>query len=273
MIRSIKNLLRRILARARNYLKGPEKATEENNQQPGLQTFDQGKYHTAVNRFGIYAVDMATKHRPATQMILKGQVHEPLTVEFIVNRCGSGDVVQAGVFFGDFLPPLAAGMPKSSLIWAFEPNPRSYFLAGRTIALNGLTNVRLRNAALSDKAGDFDLVVEDDVGKPLGGLSHLAGYGNIEGGVSGKSVKTEVVKLDDAVPEHRFVSIIQLDVEGHELQALSGARRMIEKNRPILILENVSDPANLAAILPDLGYRPVGTLHGRNTVFLPKARF
>lgn len=246
---------------------------QETKQEPPLQMFDQGKYHTAVNRFGVYAVDISTKHRPATQMILRGQVHEPLTVEFIVNRCGSGDVVQAGVFFGDFLPPLAAGIPKSSLIWAFEPNPRSYFLAGRTVALNGLENVRLHNAALSDEAGEFDLMIEDEAGKPLGGLSHLAGSGKITGGFSGKSVKIAVVKLDDAVPEDRVVSIIQLDVEGHELQALSGARRIIGKNQPILILESVEDPADLAAIFPGLGYLPVGTLHGRNTVFLPESRF
>lgn len=241
--------------------------------QPPLQMFDQGTYHTAVNRFGVYAVDIDTKHRPATQIILRGQVHEPLTVDFIVNRCGSGDVVQAGVFFGDFLPPLAAGMPKNSLIWAFEPNPRSYFLAGRTVALNGLQNVRLQNAALSDKTGDFDLMVENKAGKPLGGSSHLAGSGKTKGKASAKSVKTAVVKLDDAVPEDRIVSIIQLDVEGHELQALSGARRIIEKNLPILILESINDPADLAAILPGLGYLPVGTLHGRNTVFLAAARF
>ena len=33
--------------------------------------------------------------------------------------------------------------------------------------MNGLENVRLHNAALSDEAGEFDLMIEDEAGNPL----------------------------------------------------------------------------------------------------------
>lgn len=237
-----------------------------------FQEFDQGDYHTAVNRFGVFALDYNTRHRPAVRITLEGGVHEPKVVEFIRHRCGDGDIVQAGAFFGDHITALSAQLPKNSTIWAFEPNPRSFFLAQRTIALNNMRNVNLFNCVLDDKAGTVELVVEGVAGRQLGGLSHVVGSGHVDDEKLGRTVLVDAMTLDEVVPMDRTVSIIQLDVEGHEIKALSGARELISRCKPILILEFVKDTSDLDKLFPDAGYRPVGQF-GLDTVFLPADRF
>jgi FkbM family methyltransferase len=236
---------------------------------PALQNFDQGAYHTAVNRFGIYAVDYETRHRPAVNLILQGRVHEPRQIEFILNRCGTGDIVQAGAFFGDYLPALSSGVAEEGIVWAFEPNPRSFFLAQKTIELNGITNVRLHNCVLHDEPGKVDLVVEQGTGKPLGGMTHVARPENNRKTTPGRTVSVDAKTLDEVIPSDRNVSIIQLDVEGHEIHALRGAVETVKRNRPILMLEFVPDPSELNALFPEISYRAVGKL-GFDTLFLPQ---
>jgi len=46
-----------------------------------------------------------------------------------------------------------------------------------------------------------------------------------------------VVTLDSMVPGERQVSLIKIDVEGHEVKVLAGAKHIIEQDRPALVLE------------------------------------
>src|SRR5947209_16928501 len=105
----------------------------------------------ASNEYGHYAVPISCEHRPASQRILAGRVHEPRTLAFMTEHCGSRDIVHAGAFFGDFLPALAKAVEASALLWAFEPNPENYTCASWTVRLNGLSNCRLHHAGLGSE--------------------------------------------------------------------------------------------------------------------------
>jgi hypothetical protein len=60
--------------------------------------------------------------------------------------------------------------------------------------------------------------------------------------------------IDDAVPRDRHVSLIQLDVEGFEDQALLGAMATIERCRPVIVVETLPAPHWMAEHLAPLGY-------------------
>ncbi len=224
----------------------------------------------SYNKYGGYCVPMSSRHRPAAVKILANEVYEPGTLEFMRSNCGDGDVVHAGTYFGDFLPALSSACGPSAKVWAFEPNPENFLCAEITVLLNGIRNVELANAGLGKRKEMLLVKTCDATGRSLGGASHIVN----SGGLSTSSVGVEPVEMlsiDCAVEPGRNVSIIQLDVEGHEQEALCGALATINRCLPILMLEvwpnsNLLESDWFAHNISSLGYRISGKIHG-NSVF------
>jgi FkbM family methyltransferase len=184
------------------------------------------------------------------------------------NNCANGDIVHAGAYFGDFLPALSQACAPDCKIWAFEPNLENFRCARITLLLNHLDNVMLRNAGLGEEDNILKMRTKDEIGRSLGGKSRIVDSGEIDPEFD---EEVHIVKIDSIIDCDRAVSIIQLDVEGHEKAALSGARATIQRCLPILILEvqrgsNLLDSAWFASNILSLGYTQTNTLHG-NTVF------
>ncbi len=226
------------------------------------------KCSICYNRYGAYCVPLSSQHRPAAQLICAGDVYEPGTIEFLQANCGQGDLVHAGTYFGDFLPALSRACSPRSRIWAFEPGMENFRCAQITILLNDLRNIELANAGLGERREMLRLLTMDKDGVAQGGASRVVAG---EEPVAGSAEPVRIVTIDDTIPPDRPVSIIQLDVEGHEQQALSGALRTIERCRPIIMVEMLADSTLLTNdwlsqhIIP-FGYRFAGAIHG-NAVF------
>lgn len=219
----------------------------------------------AENEYGQYSIPEGLDHRPAVRLVKSGQVYEPNTIRFMREHARQGDIIHAGTFFGDFLPGLSVAMAEGAHIWAFEPNPNSYAHAQRTIELNALGNVILTHAALSNSDGEIHFQTRDEQGNPLGGHSRYVEQ-------DGQGVEhVPALRLDSAVPAHRQISILQLDVEGHERAALEGAMGLIARCRPILILEEFRYKRWIKAKLGYLGYELKRKIHA-NRVFAPADR-
>lgn len=209
--------------------------------------------YMGCNVYGRYCVPKSSRHRPAAQTILAGGVWEPDTIEFIVNHAGAGDIVHAGTYFGDFIPALSRACVAGRKVWAFEPNPENYRCARITAEINNLKNVEINNAALGAEAGLLAMNVSDESGTALGGASRLVGKPGKRR--RGNFIQVDVVTLDNVVPAGRDVTILQLDVEGFERQALTGGMAIIKRCKPILILEHLPEHGWLSENVLSLGYR------------------
>lgn len=216
----------------------------------------------ARNKYGQYHLPIGLEERPAARAVLKGEAYEPDTLQFMRAHAADGDIIHAGAFFGDFIPGLSTALVPDARLWAFEPNPGNFEAAQRTVVLNGLKNVTLTRAALSDRDDRILFRTRDSRGRSLGGLSQVVD----EMGDGVEAV--QAVMLDYAVPLDRKISILQLDVEGHEKQALLGAFHIIRRWQPILILEYFSHPTWLHRHFRGIPYEQVGKLHG-NYVYAP----
>jgi FkbM family methyltransferase len=202
-------------------------------------------------------------------MILAGLVHEPETIRCIVEHCRSGDVVHGGAYFGDFLPALSRALAPNAKLWAFEPDAEHHRCACITIKINACQNIELTNAALGARESSGRMAGADQSGLSFGGAKCLVPESTsvddfrVEGrAVASNSIATvRVVSVDDIVPSDRHVSVLHLDVERNEQQALLGAIRTIERCRPVVILETVPDASWMAANILKLGYREIGRAH------------
>ena len=195
-----------------------------------------------------YFVPAYGRDRPAARSILRGDFYEPLTHALVglLLAARPGDMVHAGTFFGDMLPSFSRKCPGA--VYAFEPVLESYVLAKQSVEQNRLTNVVLFNAALGSTLSVAHVNTTRQDGSHRGGASHVADAGQ----------PTATLPIDAL--GLRNLAVLQLDVEGHEIEALEGARNTIESARPFILVED--NARQCAEYLSNLGYRSGGAVPG-----------
>lgn len=215
--------------------------------------------HYRVQKLGqvnFYVPELAS-HRPASTKIIQGELYEPLTHDLFeaIFRNNPGSAVHAGAFFGDMLPHLSEVV--SGTVWAFEPVIENYLLAQLCCEANALSNVLLYRAALHDRFENLSMLTEGPDGLHRGGSSQVSKNGNqTVAGVTLDSMPLESVLL------------IHLDIEGHELSALDGARETLALQKPVVAIED--NPRKCASLLRDCGYELVGDIPGVSVWAHPK---
>lgn len=214
------------------------------------------------NKYGVYSIPKEIAYTYTAQTILDGDVHEDTTIEYI--KSVGGNIIHAGSGFGDFLPALK----NCDKVWTFEPNKLMYESSLNTILLNKLDNVEIFPYAIGEYDGECTLQHIDENGLEMGPRSEI--------GDMGYTVK--MVKLDSIIPKDCKISLIHLDLEGYEFEALNGAREIIERDKPIIVLEIDSRAVNYNNFMLSLNYVTHKQLIYNssermvfvNTVYLPK---
>lgn len=228
-------------------------------------------HQISVNEYGFYCVPEAYARREIPRILARGAVYEPATLRLLRARARGGDIVTGGAFIGDFLPALSAAMAPGCRVVSFEPNPLSAEAARRTIALNGLENVDLHPVAVGEAPDQLMLQLTRE-----GGSAAAARAKIVTDPEAGETLPVPVVPLDSLVAPERRVSVLHLDVEGHEKPALNGAQRLLCEARPLVVLEAERPWQRqmyadlLAALAPGAGYRLAGAME-RNAFYLPQA--
>lgn len=136
-------------------------------------------------------------------------------------------------------------------VWAFEPNPKIYKLL--KINCEG-TAIRTFNYGLSDR----NETVYIQINRNNQGASRILNTASFEPNDSVKAI--EVRRLDDIYPIQKSkISLIKIDVEGYEFQVISGAKKTLERESPVVIFEHdltraTEERSETIEILSSLGY-------------------
>lgn len=150
-----------------------------------------------------------------------------------------------GANFGVYCYHMDRAVGPTGRVYAFEPVPFTFETLRRVARLLRFRNVDLVDKGCSDHTGRvaFRIPVQPS-GALSAGLAHLAARNDERAGKESQvrwdrttEVWCEVVTLDDFLPGVSGLSFIKCDVEGGELFALRGARRLIEAHRPSVLLE------------------------------------
>lgn len=115
-------------------------------------------------------------------------------------------------------------------VFAYEPRAS---LAGRlkkNLEANGINSVNIRNVGVWDKSGKIGFDENDGYNQGVGSCNPKSSF------------QIDVVSLDDDLSGvDGKIDVIKIDVEGGELQVIKGARKILTKHKPGLILE-YNDP-------------------------------
>ncbi len=147
-----------------------------------------------------------------------------------------GDLaVDVGAHKGRHLIPMAKAVGPKGKVYGFEPIPKLHNRLRKTLKEMGVGNVKLHQLALSDTQGIVEFTYFEKRPAFSGLRQRPAPFDDAEGGVSKVQVRQST--LDKKLPFFRHVSAIKLDIEGGELHALMGARKCLQKSRPLVVFE------------------------------------
>ena len=121
-------------------------------------------------------------------------------------------------------------------IVAFEPDPTNYAQLQANLFLNGVeTAIEAVPLAASDAERTFGLYLRTHVNR--GATTVVEADADAEA-----QVTCRAVRVDEQIDVEGRLLVIQIDVEGHELEAVDGLARLLAKNRCLLQIEIWDEP-------------------------------
>ena len=156
---------------------------------------------------------------------------EFLALDQMVHR---GDwILDVGANVGHYTARLSALVGPEGRVIAFEPIPHTFALLASNMPYFPYPNVTLLNVALSSEPGNLrmDIPVESD-----GTANYYQASITEDGTIGVLGITVDTLNLP------RRVALVKIDAEGHELLVLRGMARLLDRDHPILIVED-NDPS------------------------------
>ena len=167
---------------------------------------------------------------------------------FVAKSIDAGLLLDIGANIGLTSLAMSFAAPGSQII-AFEPSPMNISLF--ELNTRGHSKIRLERRGLGSASGYLDFVVP-----PAGANCHVAtSEYEYSSSPDFHPSKVPITTLDayfEEISENDRVALIKIDVEGFEPNVLAGARRVIERWRPLVWMEFNSVTLNVAQ-----GYSPI----------------
>jgi len=171
----------------------------------------------------------------------------------------AGDwVIDLGANIGHYTHRLSDLAGPEGRVIAFEPMVRTFELLSANVARFRHPNVSLINAAASSSAG----IARMDLPNFTTGLDNY--YRASINATGHHSILTLPV---DNLQLHGKVTLVKIDVEGHEFEALQGMTELLRRDRPTLIVESSGDE-RVEQLLTELGYQWTHTASSPNRVYI-----
>jgi FkbM family methyltransferase len=151
-------------------------------------------------------------------------------------------------------------------VHSFEPNPNTYALLERNIKQNNCSNVLLNLAAVSNTAGQLNFQVPKNA-SIFGRVAPMVEGSDKEGRFSNAdSFMVPSVRLNEYCNAHLIneIDFLKIDVEGHELAALSGMEPLLSQHRvKAIYIETIKENhdrmgtrfSELLGFINDCGYQ------------------
>src|SRR5437899_3495658 len=190
--------------------------------------------------------------RPRTNDLdLISSKHEPMATRSF--QVAPGDVVvDVGAHIGRYALKAAT---KASTVIAVEPDPSNFRLLERNVRLNGFSNVDLVPQALSSGLGTrvLWLATKGNTGTSTFDPDAFGARGGI---APAKSVHVDTLTLDDLVESVGLTRVdwLEVDVEGHEISVLEGAKAALRITRAMILEVNESTKGACRQIVGSAGF-------------------
>jgi FkbM family methyltransferase len=207
---------------------------------------------TVFQKLGMYVKPLALRLPPSALRILKRRhylrtirttpyEHEPDLV-LVKSLVKPGDLVlDIGANIGLYTRWLSEWVGGNGQVVSIEPVPETFSFLEHNLAQLALNNTLALECAISDS--DRQAVMEIPEYSTGGQNYYQARIVAERIGHGLQSFFVETRSLDSLIDEvGRYPTFIKCDVEGHELECIRGATRIISEGRPSWLIEVSGDP-------------------------------
>jgi FkbM family methyltransferase len=191
-------------------------------------------------------------------------VYDPNLVVLVNAMLPKGGVfIDAGANMGYVSLPASQKVGKNGRVFALEPSSRDFSRLLENVSANNLGNIiHPHRLAVSDENGSANMAIADEERSCLNTLGAEISFKGVQ------KIRTEEVDAStiDAFAQKEKINridVLKLDVEGGEVKALKGAKGVVGKYRPAIILgvnggalkSCGTDCIELQKIIDEMGYR------------------
>ena len=167
-------------------------------------------------------------------------------------------VVDAGANVGYFTALATSLVAPTGRVVAVEPSPYAFARLADMVLRNSMSTVTTAQVGLGSESGRVTLYVPPDENH-----NHSP---SMVANPQGRPVQVVIRTLDECAEEWNLgrIDLMKLDIEGYELEALRGARRLLEQRRIRAVMCEFNDywlreagttPDELFGFLASAGFR------------------
>lgn len=154
-------------------------------------------------------------------------------MQFLKKHISAGDMVlDIGANCGQISLFLSHLVGQNGVVHSFEPLDYPFSLLKKNINLNSIKNIKFHNLAVSNKKGEENFIMKDELSN--GGV--VESKYNINS--NKKTLTIDSISIDEFCSIHNIKpTFIKIDVEGAAHKVLEGAIKTIIEFKPLIYIE------------------------------------
>ena len=177
-------------------------------------------------------------------------------------------VIDVGANIGRYSLKLSNLVGVEGQVISFEPLKFAFETLEYFILKKNITNILLLNFAISDKVKLVDFIQHTGPGNYFFETFTMSKIIDIPSRLTNKKLAINLDSLN-----LNKVSLIKIDVEGHELEVLTGAKNLINTYKPVIILEASTNETEIHNFLTNQGYlKNIISENSRNVVYTQESQ-
>jgi FkbM family methyltransferase len=204
-----------------------------------LERFSKGRLPVTITNKGSYVERGIVKYRvgdlpdgtygaPPPETLYEEAIYRLFLAQLRARTGTDLTIIDVGANAGLVSLSLAADSePKITVVYAIEPSRRTYAILKENCSLNPSLQVKPYRLALSDTNGTLSLTSDGGTG------NHLVQSGRVHS----ERVKAQTMESFCRTERINRVDGIKIDVEGAELLVLKGAKEVLRRDRPVIMIE------------------------------------
>lgn len=196
---------------------------------PALDTLEAHGIETLTVRGSSGLIEFPVSDRSILPVYARTRSWGQRTIDTVVGatvRHGMSDGLFLDIGANVGLISLAVCQRTNLAVHAFEPDPASFRLLGRNVALNGVSDrVRCHPFAISDTAGE--VVIERSPTNAGDNRIRRAAALALEREHTWETTSAAACRLDDVELDDRLPMVAKIDVQGAEPLVFAGGRRVL----------------------------------------------